>query len=106
LLDRAVALERLVLKGAELLKFALLCEDRLERVDTQRSDELILKILVAHEESERLDVAALEVTAVTRSLKRSRKIPFLADVVQAGESNGGRWDLPREVWPDVGRAAE
>ena len=85
LLDRSALPLRLLLQRAEGAEVAVRFDDLLDRVDTERADQLFLKICIADVEAEPFQIVARQVRAEPGPLETATEVALLRGVAQTGQ---------------------
>jgi len=83
LLNAPPTLRWLPLEGAKGSKLTLCRDDLLYGVDTNVADQLVLQILYAHVEPQRLHLRRSQVEAQTRALEAALKVADLGGIKEA-----------------------
>ena len=98
---------RLLLEGAERSELALLLDDAFHGGGAERPDQLILQILHAHVEPERLHVGAGETGAEAGPLEAALEVTLLGRVTEACQPDAEPpWTESIQEAPDVLRASD
>ena len=80
-----VPLRRLPLENSKGPELAASLDDLLDRIHTQGADQLVLEILDANEESQRLHIGPCQIGAEAGTLQTTPEVTLLADVAQTSQ---------------------
>jgi hypothetical protein len=90
------ALLGLLLKGAETARLALSVDDLFHAGATERADELILEVGLAHVEPERFQLGAIDGRSDSAALECAPERVFLPGIAETGDLDAGL-DVPEGV---------